>query len=159
MGDREKNLITALNFLLKWGKIAPVSPVYRTTPMGMAPGTPDFFNLAVGFESNLSPLALLSEIKTIEEKMGREPSAGAPRSRPIDIDILTAENLRVESSELTIPHPRMWKRAFVIHPMADIAPDLVHSETGITMKEARRQLSSPGQVERLGPLPLGFSEA
>ena len=154
MGNRDKNLLTALNLLQALGGVGPVSPVYRTAPVGMPPETPAFHNLATRLESNLSPQNLLTGIKKIEREMGRIPAHGPPRSRPIDIDILTANGRIVASPALTIPHPRMWDRAFVVFPMADIAPHLANPHTRLTMAQTRQNFSAGDAVERLGKLPL-----
>jgi 2-amino-4-hydroxy-6-hydroxymethyldihydropteridine diphosphokinase len=124
LGDRLNRLREALNHIRKFGGIRKVSPCYETKPIGYAE-QPDFLNLACLIETSLSPHDLLKKLKDIEKKMGRRPSfRNAPR--PIDIDILFFDDLVLDSPDLTIPHPRLSERAFVLAPLADIAPDLKH---------------------------------
>ncbi len=133
LGDRQANLDRALAFLGQRLRVEKVSSIYDSESVGNTE-QPRFLNLVCQVNTNLPPMALLALAKGIENKLGRwgGPS-GAPRT--IDIDILLYGDQVIETPELVIPHPRMTKRAFVLVPLAEIAPDLVHPVSGKTAKE------------------------
>jgi len=133
MGNRQENLDRALDFLSQRLRVEQVSPVYDTEPLGNI-DQPRFLNLVCQVYTRLAPAELLILAKGIESKLGRVSSkSNAPRS--IDIDILFYGDQVIETPELVIPHPRLAERAFVLIPLAEIAPDLVHPVTGKTIKE------------------------
>jgi len=133
MGNRQENLEKALDFLSQRLRVAGVSSIYDTEPVGNA-NQPRFLNLACRVHTRLEPAALLALAKGIESKMGRAfGKVNAPR--PIDIDILIYGDLVMETPELVIPHSRMTERAFVLVPLVEIAPDLRHPANGKTVKE------------------------
>jgi 2-amino-4-hydroxy-6-hydroxymethyldihydropteridine diphosphokinase len=133
MGNRQENLEKALDFLSQRLRVAGVSSMYDTEPVGNV-NQPRFLNLACRVHTRLEPAALLVLAKGIESKMGRAfGKANAPR--PIDIDILIYGDRVMETPELVIPHPRMTERAFVLVPLVEIAPDLRHPANGKTVKE------------------------
>jgi 2-amino-4-hydroxy-6-hydroxymethyldihydropteridine diphosphokinase len=106
--------------------ILALSGLYETPPWGFESDN-NFLNVALGMDTSLSPVELLYLTKQIEREMGRMPkSSDAYQDRLIDIDILLYENLILHTQELTLPHPLMHKRSFVLAPLASIAPDLVH---------------------------------
>ena len=112
---------------------SPNSKVYETPPWGYE-NQPAFLNMAVKCETNLEPESLLKRLKQLEVQLGREQSfRWGPRL--IDIDILFYNDLILESESLTIPHPRLHERAFVLVPLADIAPDFIHPVLKKTIKE------------------------
>jgi len=124
LGEREENLCQALTLLSLKVKLDQVSSVYETEPVGYKE-QPLFLNLVCRITTNLPPEELSHLAKNIETRMGRIPSfPNAPRI--IDIDILFYDNKIMETPNLTIPHPRLKDRAFVLIPLAEIAPDLVH---------------------------------
>lgn len=98
------------------------SPLYRTAPIG-AEGEPDYLNAVVQLATRLSPLALLRSLLVIEADGGRTRS-GQQAPRTLDLDLLLYDQLSGHSTELTLPHPRMHQRAFVLRPLADIAPQV-----------------------------------
>ncbi len=123
LGDREDNLDRALALLAAKVNLEAVSSIYETEPVGYEK-QPLFLNLVCRIATGLSPGHLLQLAKETEAGLGRAASfVNAPR--PIDIDILVYGNRIIETQELTVPHPRLKERAFVIVPLAEIAPDLV----------------------------------
>ena len=119
MGDRQRHIRDALNSLRqKKIKISRISSVIETEPVG-GPPQARFLNAALKVETELSPDALLFCLKSIEKEFGREPTVkNGPR--PIDIDILLYDNICIQTPMLTIPHPRMKKRDFVMRPLEEI---------------------------------------
>ena len=132
LGNREANLERALKLLAERLRMGKVSSSYDTEPWGV-PDQPHFLNLVCQVFTTVSPGGLLSFIKGIEMRMGRTGNSSQPR--PIDIDILFYGEQVVETGELTIPHPRLTERAFVLVPLTEIAPDLVHSGNGRIVSE------------------------
>ncbi len=124
LGDRQSNLSEALQLLRQHLNIEAISSCYETEPIGYA-NQPDFINIACRATTELSPQKLLEFAKQIEQRMGRLASfRNAPRV--IDIDILLYDDLTLDTPTLTVPHPRMIERAFVLAPLTEIAPDLRH---------------------------------
>jgi len=132
LGNRQDNLNLALDFLSERMRIEKLSPVYDTEPVGET-DQPRFLNMVCQASTRLPPMALLSMVKGIEAKLGRVP-VSAPR--PIDVDILFYGDQVVNNPpQLVIPHPRMAERAFVLVPLTDIAPELVHPVLKKTVKQ------------------------
>ncbi|MGD8535142.1 MAG: 2-amino-4-hydroxy-6-hydroxymethyldihydropteridine diphosphokinase [Candidatus Aminicenantes bacterium] len=125
LGDRGKNLEQAHSLLRKEGiRIIQLSSVYETQPVNL-PSQPWFYNQVIEVKAEIAPLVLLALIKRIERSMGRKtPIQKGPRV--IDIDILLAEDKVIHTEELSIPHPRLNKRNFVLIPFAEISPKTVH---------------------------------
>jgi len=133
LGDRRASLARALDLLSLNGEVVRVSGLYEAEPIGYA-GQPRFLNAVALVRTSLSPRRLLAFVKGIERAMGRAPSfRNAPR--PIDIDILLYGETTVDSSELTVPHPRMHERAFALAPLAEIAPEAWHPVLLKTVRE------------------------
>jgi 2-amino-4-hydroxy-6-hydroxymethyldihydropteridine diphosphokinase len=133
LGDRKQNLARALELLSQHLKVEQISSIYETEPVGYEQ-QPLFLNAVCRISTELNPEKLLRLAKKIEAKLGRTPSfPNAPR--PIDIDILLYSNKVFNNQELTIPHPRLAERTFVLVPLAEIAPDLIHPVNGKTMRE------------------------
>lgn len=146
LGNRQRNLKQALRLLSLQVKMDKLSSIYETEPMGYQE-QPPFLNAVCKVSTNLSPYELLYLAKDVERQLGRKTSfANAPR--PIDIDILIYNNEVVQTGELTIPHPHLVERAFVLVPLAEISPDLVHPEKGWTISELLNNLEFVGGVQK-----------
>lgn len=145
LGDRAFNISKAVELLNLKGRTGKLSPIYRTSPVGMEGNPPDFFNLCLEFISDLAPVELIIELKKIETDMGRDTVNGHNRSRTIDIDIIIAENLSIDSPDLQLPHREMHKRLFVLIPLRDIFPEMVHPENGLKIDELIARLNNGDQ--------------
>ena len=151
LGDREDNLRQVVKVLGKSaGKITAVSPVYETEPVGFR-GKGDFLNMVICIETFLSPPALLEKLMLTESQLGRIRSETRNISRIIDIDILLYGNEVINESSLIVPHPRMHERRFVLVPLNDIAPDLVHPVTGKTISELLAVCRDKGRIRLFKP--------
>ncbi len=150
LGDRQDNLKRAVSELEKeLGTALFPSSLYETEPWGYL-DQPKFLNMCARFQSEISPEGLLSVVKLVEKRLGRRKSVRwGPRL--IDIDILMMGDLEQSSEKLTLPHPRMWERAFVMVPLAEIEPGL-QSPEGLKSEEAARRLDPEGKVKVAGKL-------
>ncbi len=152
LGTREQNLERALAALEQQhvGVIAR-SSIYETEPQDIAQ-QPWFLNLVAECETNCFPLQLLALLQKIERELGRVRGAGTVRRGPriIDIDILLFGNVVMNTSELTIPHPRMLERRFVLEPLLEIAPDLKHPKTKEPLSKSLTKVAAQ-KVRKLAP--------
>jgi 2-amino-4-hydroxy-6-hydroxymethyldihydropteridine diphosphokinase len=143
LGDRLANLHAALSALSQRAELVAASSIFETPPWGFA-DQPAFLNMAVHARTDLSPEELLGWLKQLEVELGREPGFRWG-SRLIDLDILFYDNLILDSPPLVIPHKRLHERAFVLVPLSDIAPDLVHPVLGKTVHELLAEVDT-GQI-------------
>jgi 2-amino-4-hydroxy-6-hydroxymethyldihydropteridine diphosphokinase len=154
VGDREANLRTAIERLGSLGEVAAVSSIYETEPVEYTQ-QPWFLNCVVKLQTEKMPKQLLSQLLGIEQSMGRRRygQQGPTRvkgPRTIDIDILLFGHSIVDAAGLTIPHPAMHERRFVLEPLAEIAPDERHPVFKRTVRELRDALpAGPPVVKRV----------
>jgi 2-amino-4-hydroxy-6-hydroxymethyldihydropteridine diphosphokinase len=147
VGAREACLRDALSRLSATGRVVAVSSFYETEPVEFT-SQPWFLNCAVALETEQSPQQLMAMILRIEEEMGRRRlQKKGPRS--IDIDILMFDDIVMDSKELTIPHPAMRERRFVLEPLAEIAPNAVHPVFKKTVSELREALPACQAVRKI----------
>lgn len=133
LGDRERTLDMAVTrFAGSAGTLAARSSWHETAPVGGPAGQPSFLNGAVLLETEHSAPALLNTLRTIENELGRQRS-GRWAARTLDLDLLLYDELVLHTPELTLPHPRMAFRRFVLQPAAEIAADMLHGPTGWTV--------------------------
>jgi 2-amino-4-hydroxy-6-hydroxymethyldihydropteridine diphosphokinase len=144
LGDRKANLLGAVDALPPGVTVQAESTIYETPPWGYE-DQPAFLNMAIQGETSLKPELLLKYLKQIEVRLGRQPSFHwGPRL--IDIDLLFYDALVMETPQLVIPHPHLQERAFVLVPLANIAPNLVHPVLGKTLRELLAGLDKNGIV-------------
>ena len=155
LGDREENLRLALERLRELGELRAVSDLYETEPVDVH-DQPWFLNCAALLVTSLMPMQLLARTQQIEHDLGRRPGR-AKGPRVADIDILLFARSIVESPRLTIPHPALHERRFVLTPLADIAPDVRHPVLKRTMRELRDRLPLTGQTVKPAGKLSGFT--
>jgi len=142
LGDREANLRLAREKTAEGVEITATSSIYETPPWGVV-DQPAFLNQVVAGITFLSPFKLLTFLKNIEQQMGRVKTFRfGPRL--IDLDILLYGDRQVCNPRLTIPHPRMYQRAFVLVPLAEVAPDHHIPGTGLTVQQHLAELEVTG---------------
>jgi 2-amino-4-hydroxy-6-hydroxymethyldihydropteridine diphosphokinase len=153
VGDRESHLSGAIGDLRKGGvDIEAVSSLYETEPVGEFLDQPDFLNAAVRIRTSLLPDQLLDLCKTIEAEHGR--AFGGPRHgpRPIDLDLLLLGDIEIRTDRLTLPHPEVTSRRFVLAPLLELDPGL-RLPDGTELSRALESLGPGQRVSRVGPPP------
>jgi 2-amino-4-hydroxy-6-hydroxymethyldihydropteridine diphosphokinase len=146
VGDREANLRTAIVRLAALGEVSAVSSFYETEPVDFT-RQPWFLNCAVALTTEKMPKQLLGGLQAIEKAMGRQRTQPTG-PRVIDLDILLFGNSIVDTAGLTVPHPALHERRFVLEPLAEIAPEQRHPVFKSTMRELRDALPAGPPVVR-----------
>jgi 2-amino-4-hydroxy-6-hydroxymethyldihydropteridine diphosphokinase len=128
LGAREETLAAATDRLERLGRVGARSSLYETEPVGFHE-QPAFLNAVVALETELEPLPLLHALLAIERELGRDRSRGVPNGpRTLDLDLLLMGDTVIVGEELTLPHPALVRRRFVLAPLAEIAPRLRHPQ-------------------------------
>lgn len=152
VGDRVAHLRAAIELLAEQGvEVEAVSSVYETEPVGEVLDQPDFLNAAIRIRTGLEPEPLLEVCKAIEAEQGRMLAASRHSPRPLDIDLLLLGDLRLETERLTLPHPEVTSRRFVLAPLLELDPDLTLPD-GTRLADALAALGPGQRVEQLGAL-------
>jgi 2-amino-4-hydroxy-6-hydroxymethyldihydropteridine diphosphokinase len=145
LGDRGERLAEATDRVARLGRIAAQSSVYETEPVGYH-DQPPFLNAVLSLETKSEPIALLEGLLEIEREMGRDRSGGVRNGpRTVDLDLLLMGDAVVNTSQLTLPHPALAERRFVLEPLAEIAPELEHPQSRKTMAALLAQLPDEGE--------------
>lgn len=147
LGDRLGNLRDALARLRHFGQVSRTSSWYETEPIGVT-DQPWFVNAVVELRTEVEPLALMQALLGIEQAMGRKRvQPKGPRN--IDLDLLLYDNQTVNTEVLRLPHPALHERRFVLAPLAEIAPGVLHPVLRKTALQLLESLSSPDEVHLL----------
>lgn len=148
IGDPRSNIDQAINKLRRIFEVEKLSSLYRTRPVGGPPDQPDFLNAVARIIPSASPSDTMNKLLEIEKEMGRiRKERWGPRV--IDLDLLDQDGMIIEEPNLTLPHPRMHERAFVLEPLAEIDPSWRHPVNGLT---ARLLLDKLDEKDRAGIL-------
>jgi len=150
IGNRQEHLDKALGYIAQRMRLIRQSSVYETEPVGNT-DQPKFLNMVCEVKTMLTPEALLVLVKGIEQKLGRSPRHPKDAPRTMDVDILFYGDQVLNSPDLIIPHPRLSKRAFVLVPLNEIAPDMIDPATGKTIN----QLLGDAQKGKQGVFRMG----
>jgi 2-amino-4-hydroxy-6-hydroxymethyldihydropteridine diphosphokinase len=152
VGDREAHLRAAVGALGSHGvEVEAVSSLYETEPMGEVLDQPDFLNAAARVRTDLGPEELLDLCKAIEVEQGRMLGGQRHGPRALDIDLLLVGRLELESNRLTLPHPQLTERRFVLEPLLELDPELALPD-GTRLADALEALGPGQRVERVGAL-------
>ncbi len=147
LGDTQKNIASAIERINALGAIIAVSSLYQTEPVGYE-DQDWFLNCVLKLDTTLTARELLEALQEIERDLGKKITIRwGPRT--IDLDILLYDNQVFDVWDLQVPHPRLHVRAFVLVPLAEIAPEAIHPVIGKTMRELKNELTSSKQVEKL----------
>ena len=162
LGDRASNLRSARQALTPAFAVEACSPVYETEPAYVL-DQPRYFNQVCRATTALAPLDALRQLKAIETGLGRV-SGRRFGARLIDLDLLMYGEVVLDTTELVLPHPRMAERPFVLVPLAELAPTVIHPRLGLTIAELRDRLGDTGRAvwrvpdadqPKAGPQPDG----
>jgi len=140
-GTPAENIAEAVRRIRTLGDVRAISSLRVTSPVGYT-SQPDFTNAALLLETHLEPLDLMHALLAIELAMGRDRSQAVPPKGPriIDLDLLLMDDVVLSTAELTLPHPALASRRFVLEPLAEIAPEMRHPLSGLSAAEMLRLL-------------------
>jgi 2-amino-4-hydroxy-6-hydroxymethyldihydropteridine diphosphokinase len=148
-GNRTANLNRAINLLSEWvGNVTKVSSLYETPPWKMADKT-DFYNQVLLLETILPETELIDTVILVETMMGRLRTSNKYEPRIIDIDILFFNEEIINTEELTVPHPLITERKFVLVPMVEIAPEFIHPVLKKTMVQLLDECEDKSEIRKL----------
>ena len=152
VGDRESHLRAAVAKLREHGvEVAAASSLYETEPVGEVLDQPDFLNAAVRIRTELEPRSLLDVCKAIEIEQGRMLGGQRHGPRPLDVDLLLLGDVELSTERLTLPHPEVTSRRFVLAPLLELDPDLALPD-GTRLEAAMAELGPGQRVSRVGTL-------
>jgi 2-amino-4-hydroxy-6-hydroxymethyldihydropteridine diphosphokinase len=152
VGDRESHLRAALEALREHGvEVGAISSLYETQPVGEVLDQPDFMNAAARIRTELEPEELLDVCKAIEVEQGRMLGGQRHGPRPLDIDLLLLGDIELSTDRLTLPHPEVTSRRFVLAPLLELAPELALPD-GTGLADALEGLGPGQRVSRVGSL-------
>jgi 2-amino-4-hydroxy-6-hydroxymethyldihydropteridine diphosphokinase len=156
VGDRESHLRAAIELLRERGVVVEaVSSAYETEPVGEVLDQPNFLNAAIRIRTELEPEALLDACKAVEAARGRARDAPRHSPRPLDVDLLLLGDLELRTDRLTLPHPEVTSRRFVLAPLLELDPELTLPD-GIRLADALAALGSGQRAERASAIELDF---
>lgn len=149
-GDRELNLLRAVAEIGKLpdSRVTGLSPFYETSPVGVT-DQPGFCNAVLRLSTILSPLELLHHLQDIEHRVFKRSRTVRWGPRSIDLDLLLYADQVIDSQELTVPHPRMAERRFVLEPLCALSPELIHPLLGSTVRDLLANLRSTETVVQI----------
>ncbi|HEY5815627.1 MAG TPA: 2-amino-4-hydroxy-6-hydroxymethyldihydropteridine diphosphokinase [Solirubrobacterales bacterium] len=152
VGDRAEHLRAAIALLGEQGvEVEAISSAYETEPVGEVLDQPDFLNAAIRIRTELEPAALLETCKAIEVEQGRMLAASRHSPRPLDVDLLLLGDLELSTERLTLPHPEVAGRRFVLLPLLELDPELALPD-GTRLADALAELGPGQRAERVGSL-------
>jgi len=152
VGDRAGHLRAAIEMLGERGvEVEAVSSAYETEPVGEVLDQPDFLNAAIGIRTGLEPEALLDACKRVEAERGRALDAPRHSPRPLDVDLLLLGDLELATDRLTLPHPEVTTRRFVLAPLLELDPALT-LPGGTRLGDALAALGPGQHIQKLGAL-------
>lgn len=159
-GDPVESFSHVINVLAENGMaLVRPSSIWHTAPIPYTEDQPWYHNAVLQVETELKPAEILKILKDIEKDFGRV-STVRNASRPLDLDLICYYDELINEENLTVPHPRMQERAFVLCPMNEIDPNWSHPRLGINVEEMLRQIDIEAQgIKLLGPIPTGHEEA
>ncbi len=147
LGSPLQTLKWAVEQLSTLGEVVGVSGLYQTAAVGGPAGQPDYLNAALELRTNRPAAELLSSLHALEASAGRERRERW-EARILDLDLITYADRVSTLPQLELPHPRAWERAFVLMPLADLAPELAHPITGETVAQALARLDQQGIAKK-----------
>lgn len=152
VGDRRANLCAAISELEERGVVVgSASSIYETEPVGEITDQPDFYNACVQVQTDLGPEQLLAVCKGVESSVGRDPNTKRHGPRLIDIDLLWLDDQTYHSDRLTLPHPGVSKRRFVLIPLQELDSEIQVPGLG-TITDLLNRLARDDRVSKVGPL-------